>query len=87
MINWDATITKYNLTKAKAYDVDYLIKLTDRNAVILYNLKDNIVISQENKNRIETKYNNYMRELSQRNWQELNYEIVANLEKFDKTKN
>nr|WP_321230269.1 DUF4153 domain-containing protein [uncultured Psychroserpens sp.] len=86
MINWDATITKYNLTKAKAYDVDYLIKLTDRNAVILYNLKDNIVISQENKNRIETKYNNYMLHLSQRDWQEFNYEIVANLEKLDKTK-
>lgn len=87
MINWDSSITKYNLTKAKAFDIDYLINLSNRNAIMLNELKEDLTISQENKNRIGTKYRSHMKDLSQRNWQEWNYELIANLDKFDKTKN
>ena len=85
MINWDATITKYNLTKAKSFDINYLINLTNRNTIILYELKDDYEISQRNKNRIETKYRSHMMNLSERDWQEWNYEIFANENKFKST--
>jgi hypothetical protein len=85
MINWDATITKYNLTKAKSFDINYLINLTNRNTIILYELKDDYEISQRNKNRIETKYRSHMMNLSERDWQEWTYEIFANENKFKST--
>nr|WP_321224824.1 DUF4173 domain-containing protein [uncultured Psychroserpens sp.] len=84
-INWDATITKYNLTKAKTFDVGYLINLTNRNAIILNELKDTIEISQRQKDSIETKYLNHITSLSQKDWQEWNYETFANSEKLKKT--
>ncbi|MEM5565415.1 DUF4153 domain-containing protein [Psychroserpens sp. AS72] len=84
-INWDATITKFNLTTSKSFDVNYLINLTDRNAIILHDLKDDLEISETNKKRIETKYRNHMMDLSQRDWQEWNYEMLTNSDKFDKT--
>ncbi|WP_040278873.1 DUF4153 domain-containing protein [Psychroserpens damuponensis] len=77
-INWDAIITTYNLKNADDYDIDYLINLSNRNAIILYELRDDIEISQHNKNRIETKYQNHILNLSQQKWQELSYETVTN---------
>ena len=41
-INWDATITTYNLTHVDEFDMDYLINLSNRNAVILHDLKDTL---------------------------------------------
>ncbi|WP_298902651.1 DUF4173 domain-containing protein [uncultured Psychroserpens sp.] len=76
-INWDYTITNYNLTKAKAYDIDYLIKLTNRNAVLLHNKKDDIIISNANRLRIENKYRNYLSTVRQRDWQEWSYDNIA----------
>jgi len=74
MINWDTTITTYNLTTSKAFDIDYLIKLSNRNAILLNDLKDTVVISQADKYRIETKYENHILNLSRSDWQELSYE-------------
>ncbi len=74
MINWDTTITTYNLTTSKAFDIDYLIKLSNRNAILLNDLKDTVVISQADKYRIETKYENHISNLSRSDWQELSYE-------------
>ncbi|MDG5492667.1 DUF4173 domain-containing protein [Psychroserpens sp. SPM9] len=73
-INWDRIITKYNLNHAAAFDMDYLIKLSDRNAILLYQKKDDIAISDENKNRIDTKYRAYINKLNIRAWQEYSYE-------------
>ena len=75
-VNWDHTITNYNLTKAKAFDIDYLIKLTNRNAILLQEKKDDIVISETNKKRIEMKYRSYLNSLRQRDWQELSYDNI-----------
>jgi hypothetical protein len=82
-INWDATITTYNLTHVDEFDMDYLINLSNRNAVILHDLKDTVAISPQNKNRIGTKYRNHMSDLSDRNWQEWHYEMIQNDDKFN----
>jgi hypothetical protein len=76
-INWDNLITGYNLNTAKEFDIDYLIRLSDRNAVLLNEKKDDIIISAGNKNRIETKYRAYQNDLQQRTWQEWSYENFA----------
>ena len=73
-INWDKTITKYNLNHADAFDIDYLIRLSNRNAVLLHEKKDDIDISEKNKNRIGAKYRAHMNDLNIREWQELSYE-------------
>lgn len=72
-INWDYHITKYNLTSAKDFDIDYLIKLSNRNAIVLEKMMDDIVISKENRNRIITKHSLYITKLQQREWQEMSY--------------
>ncbi|MEH6538109.1 MAG: DUF4173 domain-containing protein [Psychroserpens sp.] len=73
-INWDRSITKFNLNQADAFDIDYLIKLSDRNAILLHEKENGIDISIENKNRIDTKYNAYMDRLNLREWQEFSYD-------------
>lgn len=73
-VNWDCLITKYNLNTAKEFDIDYLIRLSDRNAALLYEKKDDILISTANKNRIEMKYSAYQNDLKQSTWQEWSYE-------------
>ena len=63
--------------------INYLINLSNRNAVILHDLKDTVAISPQNKNRIGTKYRNHMSDLSDRNWQEWHYEMIQNDDKFN----
>ena len=79
-INWDRAITNFNIHKAKSFDINYLINLSNRNASLLHTNKNNLDISQDNKSRIETKYNNYLKFLEQNSWQELTYHdlIVQN---------
>nr|WP_321236243.1 DUF4173 domain-containing protein [uncultured Psychroserpens sp.] len=73
-VNWDHTITKYNLNQAQHFDINYLIKLSNRNALLLYEQKDIINISQKNKNRIDTKYWSYVKEVLKSEWQEISFE-------------
>lgn len=73
-INWDYQITKYNLTSAKEFDIDYLIRLSDRNTILLYDIKETLQISQQHKNRIDTKYWLYIEDMLQSDWQEYAYE-------------
>ncbi|WP_298761874.1 DUF4153 domain-containing protein [uncultured Psychroserpens sp.] len=73
-INWDQTITAYNLKHANGFDVNYLINLSNRNAILLNDKKDALSISESDKNRISTKYRTYMITLRQRDWQEWSYE-------------
>ncbi|OUR99337.1 hypothetical protein A9Q86_12240 [Flavobacteriales bacterium 33_180_T64] len=84
-INWDYTITKYNLNVAKSFDIGYLINLTNRNAILLNKKKDDINISSADKHRIETKYSKHMMALAERDWQEWNYEMFENETKFNST--
>ena len=83
-INWDRTITLYNISSAANFDIDYLIKLSNGNAILLHDEKDNMVISQHNKNRINTKYKQYIHELSDRDWQEWNYDLFILKNRLEK---
>jgi hypothetical protein len=87
-INWDNTITNYNINKAQNFDINYLIHLSNRNAVLLYEKKDIIEISQEKKNRIDTKYWSYVEDVLQREWQEYSYEsfVIDNRHPSSETK-
>lgn len=80
-VNWDKTITNYNLYKAQDFDIDYLIKLSDRNAFTLYQAKDQLPISTNNKARIVQKYNNYLRDLKSIDWQEIHWEYFKVINK------
>jgi len=73
-VNWDNTITKYNLTQADDFDISYLINLSNRNATVLEALKNERPISETDKRAIELKYQNYETDLQQRHWQEFTYE-------------
>ncbi|WP_353778022.1 DUF4153 domain-containing protein [Winogradskyella sp. 3972H.M.0a.05] len=76
-INWDKTITEYNIHKAKSFDIDYLIKLTDNNAIQLYDALDELNISNQNEQRIREKYDRYLGDLLSKTWQESNYDYYS----------
>lgn len=91
-VNWDYTITKYNLEQVQDFDISYLINLSDRNAVILHDKKDNLPISYEAKNRIITKYRSHVKDMLESDWQEWSYETFEidnrhqNSENYERTK-
>ncbi|RNC84998.1 MAG: DUF4173 domain-containing protein [Winogradskyella sp.] len=72
-INWDDTITIYNLTKVENFDINYLLRLSDNNANALYELKDQLNISEIDKARIESKYRHYLQRIETSDWQEMTY--------------
>ena len=81
-INWDALITNYNIKFANNTDVNYLIHLSDNNTFLLKkyainNLSKEMFLEKE---RIDEKYQNYIKKLSQNDWQELVYDNL----KFNK---
>lgn len=75
-INWDKHITFYNLNYAKSMDFKYLIDLSNNNTFLLKHYSDNLFLKGERKTLIDRKYKNYVKELNNRNWQELSYDNV-----------
>lgn len=73
-INWDSYITHYNLNYPKAMDFNYLIDLSNNNTFLLKNYADQNNLNGERKLLIEKKYKNYLDELKNKNWQELQYD-------------
>ena len=73
-INWDNSITKYNLQYSQHCDVNYLINLSNKNAILLYDNIGKKQWSENQKNRIIRKYNNYLSLLEDIDWQEWSYE-------------
>ncbi|MBQ0787458.1 MAG: DUF4173 domain-containing protein, partial [Oceanihabitans sp.] len=73
LVNWDYSITKYNLENAPSLDLNYLINLSDNNAVLLNAYRKTGVLSEKDSNKIDYKYNNYIKRVDQRNWQEYTY--------------
>ena len=69
-VNWDKIITIYNLKYANSYDIEYLISLSDQNAVPLHALKNTVTISEDAKQRIAKKLERYITRLNESNWQE-----------------
>ncbi|MEZ4797519.1 MAG: DUF4173 domain-containing protein [Flavobacteriaceae bacterium] len=73
IINWDYSITKYNINHAQSLDLDYLITLSENNAELLNEYrKANNLSSNQNK-KIITKYQDYLKDVNDRNWQEYTY--------------
>ena len=69
----DQTITKYNLNHADAYDMNYLITLSDRNAIQLKHYSQNNKLESGLYNRIDRKYANYLNRIEGSSWQEKTY--------------
>ncbi len=72
--NWDSIITKYNISTAKTFDLNYLIKLSKRNALTLYQYKTHLNLTSIEKNRIDQKHQDYIKKIENSSWQELSYE-------------
>jgi len=72
-INWDQTITKYNLNHADAFDMNYLITLSDRNAIQLKHYSQNNKLESGLYNRVDRKYANYLNRIEGSSWQEKTY--------------
>lgn len=76
-INWDYNITSHNLKHAKKIDIQYLINLSDNNAIILKEYSDNNQLNDNLSQQINKKYHDYKTELYSRNWQESSYENLT----------
>lgn len=83
IVNWDVTITKYNLQDAKAMDINYLINLSDNNALMLKTYADSNELLTHYKFRIEEKYNGFLQDLQNRNWQEFTADNFKAISKTD----
>lgn len=86
-INWDLTITKYNIKKSKKFiGIDYLISLSERNAYLLYTEKDKLTLPESDLKKIENKFRAYRKAIVHHTWQEHSLESLQ-LVKTSKTKN
>ena len=74
-INWDKTITTYNIQKAEQFiGVDYLIRLSDRNAKYLFEKIDEFQLSDADRLRVVEKFMRYKEKSKKKNWQEIHWE-------------
>ncbi|GAA4959475.1 DUF4173 domain-containing protein [Algibacter aquimarinus] len=73
-VNWDNHITYYNLNYAKSIDFNYIINLSNNNTFLLKYYSDNMFLKGKRKVLIDNKYNNYLRQLNNTDWQELGYD-------------
>ena len=74
-INWDYQITRYNLSTADYSDMEYLINLSDQNAILLKE-QNYSVIESSHKEKIEKKYEDYLAKIENQHWQELTYPSI-----------
>lgn len=72
-VNWDSTITEYNVNNAQTLDVDYLIHLSNNNATLLYQLRGKGQLNPRHNKAIFSKHKAYLKDLNNRNWQEYTY--------------
>jgi len=72
-VNWDYSITKYNINHAPSLDLNYLINLSNNNAVLLNEYRESANLSSEQDNKILAKHRNYIKTVKDRNWQEYTY--------------
>ncbi|MEW4922943.1 DUF4173 domain-containing protein [Algibacter sp. 2305UL17-15] len=73
-VNWDSYITIYNLNYAKSMDFKYLVKLSNNNTFILKNYMDEHVLDRDKVFAIQKKYKNYLNELKDNSWQEIQFD-------------
>lgn len=73
IIDWDYSITKYNINHAASLDLNYLISLSINNAVLLNEYRESNNLSSKQNNEIYIKHRNYINIVKNRNWQEYTY--------------
>ena len=71
LVNWDRTITKFNLKHVNHPDVEYLIGLSNNNADLLYQYNTTHKISDELSRDIEKKHNSLINDSYYSSWQEM----------------
>ncbi len=76
-INWDVFITKYNLS-SNHKSINYLLKLSNKNAFLLKEYSDNNNLSIDEKEKIDFRYNVYYERLKNNSWQEKVYQNFKN---------
>ena len=80
-LNWDGSITSFNLKQARVTDMEYLIKLKNNSLQIKHYAENKeAVISPRYRRLLEEKFNKTDQELSERTWQELTYLNLINKE-------
>lgn len=72
-INWDYYITTYNLNNANSYDLNYLIGLSESNAIQLKRHSLNTTLDSKSYSRIDNKYANYIKHIEHKTWQEKSF--------------
>ena len=77
-IDWDYTITNYNLKHAQILDIDYLIDLTDNNAILLNDFSKQRELSEVQAEKITKKYDYLVQKVDSRKWQEWTSDNLAN---------
>ena len=69
-INWDKSITLYNLNHAKSIDFKYLVDLSNNNTLVLKDYIDRNELNIEYELLVEEKFKTYINQLQDENWQE-----------------
>ena len=78
-IDWDYTITNYNLKHAQIVDIEYLIDLTENNAVLLQDFSQQNSLTELEIEKISQKYNSLIKKVSSRSWQEWTSDNLKNI--------
>ena len=73
-VNWDKTITYYNINFANQMDLNYLINLSNNNAFILKDYIEKNNIDNSKVIKINNKHNEYIQDLNDNSWQEMVYD-------------
>ena len=75
-INWDKTITYYNINNADQLDVEYLINLSNNNTFLLKDYVEKNEIINSIKININVKHAEYLEDLNNNSWQEMIYDNI-----------
>uniref|UniRef100_UPI00404927F9 hypothetical protein n=1 Tax=Gelidibacter sp. TaxID=2018083 RepID=UPI00404927F9 len=67
-------ITDYNINHADSLDVNYLINLSNNNAFILNEKKDQMDLIPYQYENIKSKYHDYVNSLNKKSWQEWSFD-------------
>jgi hypothetical protein len=77
VINWDRLITFYNINYAEKMDLNYLIELSNNNVILLKEYNEIHTINKKSSRKIKNKYNYYVNDLKDNNWQEIVYDNLT----------
>ncbi|QXP59927.1 DUF4173 domain-containing protein [Olleya sp. HaHaR_3_96] len=80
-INWDYSITEFNINNAKVLDITYLIHLKGNNSTLLKTYAQQYKLSEPINTQINQKWTTHNQNLSLMNWQEYSLENFTNTTK------